>query len=115
VAVGHHEQIGGEFPLVAFDDGAGRSWIRLAQGGLQFGEIGDEAGVADEVVDPELAVLLDQGPGLGQSTVQFVFRLFCDRDVDVVDPEGNRDHGEQGARHEDAVRERGEEPQEVQL
>jgi hypothetical protein len=115
ITVGHHEKVGRELLLVLLDDAARGRRIRLTHRRLQPGQIGDQARFAGEVLHLHPAVFLDQGARFGQAAHQLVFRLRRDRDVDVVDAEGDRDHREQGARHEDAVRERGEEPQAVQL
>ena len=114
-AIGDHEQVRAELLLIFHDDGAGGRRVRFAHRRLQAGEVGDQPRFAGEVLHLDAAVLLDERAGLGQAAQQLVFGLRRHPDVDVVDPEGDRDHREQGARHENAVRERGEEAQEVQL
>ena len=73
------------------------------------------AGDVREVFDLTPPVLLDQRLSFGESAQQLAFCLGAHGGIHVVDPDGDRDHGEQGARDEDPIRERGEEAQEVQL
>ena len=113
--VGHEEEVGPELLLVFLGHHPRVVHVGVADRGLEPRQIRDEPGELRELFDLNAPVLLDQRLRFGESAQQLAFCLGADGGIHVVDPDGNRNHGEQGARDEDPIRERGEEAQELQL
>ena len=75
---------------------------------LELGQVGNEARLQREVLDLHAAVFFDERTRFGEAAEQLVFGPARDRDVDPIDPDRDRNNGEESRRDEDSIRQRRE-------
>ena len=108
IAVGHEKEVGVDLRAIVRRQRLHRRLVIDVDGGLQLGQVGDQARLAHEVLEQQRLELLDERAGLFEAALEILLGAGRRRPVDDEHRHADRQHGQQGAGQEDAVAQRGE-------
>ena len=106
--VGDEQQIRLQLILITAGDILDRRWVVRVDGRLDLRRVRDEARHLRERLRARRPQLIDQSRRRDHFPLKRLFGFPGDAHVDEVDRDADREHGEEGAREEDAAAERGE-------